>query len=151
MSGIRMALENAHNGLKEAVSIVVYAGDKILMGMRNDTLLYTLPGGCKNLNESPYQAAVRELFEETGIRIDERMMELKSLGSKMNDGGVLVHAYSLELSTIREGSREITTKYDPDNEVRTWEWIEHNGPRWIDISGRLQHPKNIALELMRLM
>lgn len=151
MKGFRMALESAHDGLKEAVSIVVHAGDKILMGVRKDSLLWTLPGGHKELNESPYQGAVRELFEETGIRIDERTMELKSLGNKMSDGGVLVHAFSLELNTIREGSREITTKYDPDDEVKSWEWIEHNGPNWDDVLSKLQHPKNIAFELMRIM
>lgn len=114
------------------------AGDSILMGKRKDTLLYTCPGGCKEVNETEHQCAIRELFEETGIRANPD--EIVKIGQTFNDSGVIVHAYKMELNNTRVDSREITTKYDPDDEVFEWEWIRLGSPKWETIKQILQYP-----------
>lgn len=114
------------------------------MGIRRDTYLYTTPGGHKEMNETDFQCAIRELFEETGIRANPD--EIHKIGQSFNEAGVIVHAYKMELNNTRVDSREITTKYDPDNEVFEWEWVEIGSPKWIEVTKKLQHPDNILFK-----
>lgn len=145
--GVRYAIRFAQENLKEAVSVAITNGDHILIGRRKDTLLWTLPGGHKKDNESTYQAAVRELHEETGMRVED----LKNLGSCLCDNGVHLHCFQHELGSIVPGMRDIETKYDPDMEVESWEWVDTRSDRFQEILKSLQHPKNKTLEYLRLL
>ncbi len=54
-----------------AASFAVFRDDRVLLGSRamppNDTL-YSIPGGVVEAGETLEEAALRELFEETGVR-----------------------------------------------------------------------------------
>jgi ADP-ribose pyrophosphatase YjhB (NUDIX family) len=54
-----------------AASFAVFRQDRVLLGSRalppNDTL-YSIPGGVVEAGETLEEAALRELFEETGVR-----------------------------------------------------------------------------------
>ena len=54
-----------------AASFAVFRQDRVLLGSRalppNDTL-YSIPGGVVETGETLEEAALRELFEETGVR-----------------------------------------------------------------------------------
>ena len=54
-----------------AASFAVFREDRVLLGSRalapNDTL-YSIPGGVVEAGETLEEAALRELFEETGVR-----------------------------------------------------------------------------------
>lgn len=54
-----------------AASFAVFRRDRVLLGSRalepNDTL-YSIPGGVVEAGETLEEAALRELFEETGVR-----------------------------------------------------------------------------------
>ncbi len=56
-----------------AAAIVLQGSDVLLMHRRRaDNEYYTLPGGGVELGETPVQACVRELKEETGLDIEVR-------------------------------------------------------------------------------
>jgi 8-oxo-dGTP diphosphatase len=55
--------------LPSACAVVVDDGGRILLGCRADTGTWSLPGGAIDPGEQPADAAVREVYEETGVRI----------------------------------------------------------------------------------
>lgn len=62
--------------------IIINSENKILgckaYGKNNELRCYDIPKGGININETPYQAAIRETFEETGL--DLSGIELEDLG-----------------------------------------------------------------------
>jgi 8-oxo-dGTP diphosphatase len=56
------------------VSVLLVRGGKLLLGRRQNTGtadgLLSTPGGRIEMNETMYEAAVRETFEETGISVE---------------------------------------------------------------------------------
>jgi len=54
--------------MREAGVMLVVKGGRILaVSRRSDPTKFGLPGGKKEYNETPQEAAIRETFEETGI------------------------------------------------------------------------------------
>ena len=57
--------------------IALICGDKVLTILRDDKddipcpNMWELPGGGREGNESPFECAVREVYEELGIHLDE--------------------------------------------------------------------------------
>ncbi|GKX66405.1 NUDIX hydrolase [Inconstantimicrobium mannanitabidum] len=89
---------------------IVVEGDKILLlkthsGSRDN---YELPGGGINEGETPEEAAIRELFEETGIK-----GEIIRLASKYYNGFAQEYNYSFLVKKI---DGEITQQYNEVNE-----------------------------------
>lgn len=102
---------------------IVVEGDKILLlkthsGSRDG---YELPGGGINEGETPEEASLRELFEETGIK-----GEIIRLASKYYNGFAQEYNYSFLVKKI---SGEITQQYNEVNEkdyIRAVEWKKLN-------------------------
>ena len=46
--------------------------DRVLLCLRDDLNIWNLPGGGVELGESPWEAVVREVEEETGLELIER-------------------------------------------------------------------------------
>ncbi len=58
-------------GNQFATAVVIYDdGQRILLHKRADFRIWALPGGMIETGESPDQAAVREVFEETGYHVE---------------------------------------------------------------------------------
>ncbi len=53
--------------LTTAAGVVFDPGGRVLLGRRSDTGNWALPGGIIDPGEEPADAAVREIFEETGV------------------------------------------------------------------------------------
>jgi 8-oxo-dGTP pyrophosphatase MutT (NUDIX family) len=53
--------------LSTAMGAVLDADGRVLLGRRADVGIWTLPGGIIDPAEQPADAAVREIFEETGV------------------------------------------------------------------------------------
>ena len=57
--------------------IALFCGDKVLTILRDDKddipcpNMWELPGGGREGNESPFECAAREVYEELGIHLDE--------------------------------------------------------------------------------
>ena len=66
-----------------AAAIIRNGEGKILLQQRSDNSLWGLPGGSTDPGESPAQTVVREVYEETGLRVKpERLLGL--LGGKVH-------------------------------------------------------------------
>ena len=67
---------------------VVFQGNHILLGKRKSHPgkgLWALPGGHVNKNEMASEAAIRELYEETSIKLPEKVLHGSFVGEKMFD------------------------------------------------------------------
>ena len=89
-----------------------------LWGRRRDTNLYTTPGGKFEDDETPEQAAARELFEEAGIIASPD--QLAKLGVReFPERNLTVHCFVI----IVPDSVKPSSANDPDHEVSVWEWL----------------------------
>lgn len=104
--------------------IAVTFGKKICIGIRSGDGKLVFPGGHVEPGETPLEAAVRELAEETGIQAQD--YELSHLGTKLvvSPRGYLmeVHAYSLGV----DSEVHTTVADDPDGEVLKWLWVDYS-------------------------
>jgi 8-oxo-dGTP pyrophosphatase MutT (NUDIX family) len=137
------------SNVKEVSSIAVIHDGKILMGKRNDNQRWTLPGGGLDEGEKPVDGAVRELFEEAGIKIKAK--ELKHLDTKKiktyTGKNMTIHAFKYEW----DGEKP-TSKNDPDKEVKKWEWIDYSNEELPEeVASNLHSPKNVVLQAMGLV
>ena len=57
------------NSVRPAAAVAILDGDKVLMLRRQDNGKWTLPGGTMELNESLIECAIREVQEESGIKV----------------------------------------------------------------------------------
>jgi 8-oxo-dGTP pyrophosphatase MutT (NUDIX family) len=63
--------------LSTAAGVVFDPGGRVLLGRRSDTGNWALPGGIIDPGEEPADAAIREIFEETGvIAVPERLVSV---------------------------------------------------------------------------
>jgi 8-oxo-dGTP pyrophosphatase MutT (NUDIX family) len=61
----------------------VFDGDRVLLGRRADIGAWTLPGGIIDPAEEPADAAVREVYEETGIVAVPEVLTSVSVSPRM--------------------------------------------------------------------
>jgi 8-oxo-dGTP pyrophosphatase MutT (NUDIX family) len=63
--------------LSSATAVVLDERQRVLLGRRSDTGTWALPGGIVDPAEQPADAAIREVFEETGvIAVPERLISV---------------------------------------------------------------------------
>jgi 8-oxo-dGTP pyrophosphatase MutT (NUDIX family) len=66
--------------LSSATGVVLDEGGRVLLGRRTDSGNWALPGGIVDPAESPADAVIREIFEETGvIAVPERVIAVTVL------------------------------------------------------------------------
>ncbi len=63
-------------------TICVSPEDKILLVLGRNSMLWSLPKGHRKVQESSFQCALRELYEETGISIDQTHLNFSELPYK---------------------------------------------------------------------
>ena len=90
-----------------AIGLITNCNDEVLMGKRNDTEKWTVPGGHIEKGECPFVAMARELKEETGL--DAKSMKLVKAGFEDN---ILLYLFKVEV----DPDQEVDTSGDPDNE-----------------------------------
>lgn len=97
-----------------------------------------------NVNELPIDGAVRELYEETGIKADKS--DLKFLGTG-DTGRVLVHSYKYDVNNV-----EVDLTKDPDKEADDHGWFDADSDSdysdGIPDNVHTPNDKNITLVLM---
>ena len=98
---------------------------EILLVRRTDDLTWCLPCGWAEVNETPQQSLVREVMEETGLKV--RVENLIRLGTRMpGDFGLPHTTYHLEFycqileGTFTESHETTDVGFYPVNEQRNW-------------------------------
>jgi ADP-ribose pyrophosphatase YjhB (NUDIX family) len=110
--------------MKQVAKITLSDDDNhILMGMRNDNGKWTESGGHMEEGELPSDAILRELEEESGIRLNED--DLTYHGAKSVKDDLVVHSFSAKLP---RGAKP-TPVNDPDKEVAGWALIHAPGKK----------------------
>lgn len=126
---------------------VVHDG-KMLMGKRRDNGKWTNPGGHLDPGEAPIDGAIRELYEEAGIKAEKKdLVHLVSEKVTTPQGKkYVIHAYKYEI----KDKPSTSMKEDPDAEVHRWQWVNYE-PMSKDILDNLHSPKNCILKEMGIM
>lgn len=120
----------------EVAAVAVVSGPAMLWGRRLDDGSWTTPAGHLEPGEDPSSGAVRELWEEAGIRATPAA--LRSLGARRS-GKHLVHCFRLDLPE----QAEATSDHDPDEEVGEWRWTAlEDGKLPGEIASNLHVPPN---------
>ena len=128
------------------VGIMMLRDGKVLLGKRSDDPekadsdlhgegTWTMPGGKLEFGESLEEAAIREVLEETGIRISEQSLEFISVA---NDVGKDAHFITIGF-LCRQFNGEPVVK-EPE-EITEWKWFEFDS-----LPGRLFVPSSEVLE-----
>lgn len=135
--------------MKKVASVALLCGDRLLIGRRSDSGRWNMPGGHIDEGETPKEAALRELREETGICLDSnKLMPLgESKKIKTRTGKDMeVHAFyayvPTELACHREGT-------DP-GEAHDWSWTNVKNGLPPDISMNWHNKTDIGLEALGL-
>ena len=84
---------------------------------------WALPGGFLECDETPAQAAAREVYEETGLALDAQQMRLQSIGSipRMNEV-YLVYTIQVDNVTLRAGDESLEVRFFIEAEF-PWDYI----------------------------
>lgn len=107
--------------MKKVASIAVLSRrDAILFIRRADSGKWTMPGGHFEDGETPVQAAVRELWEETGI--EAKPEDLKALGSGIVSDRYEVYSFSYKPKSVPK----VHFDNDPDGEADDWCWFDED-------------------------
>ncbi|MBQ2873211.1 MAG: NUDIX domain-containing protein [Bacilli bacterium] len=95
---------------------------EILLQERTDRNMWSLPGGCQDLGECLEETAIREAYEETGIKLNKERLILidtvsgSSRKNKYPNGDIVYNNTSLYLSDIDEID---ATKLKGDTETKS--------------------------------
>lgn len=110
---------------------------ELLCGLRRDNGLWTNPGGHMDAGETPHEAALREVFEETGLHLKSlKFITGEQIVSHRTGKPFTVFAFMGE----PYGSFAINQN-DPDHEVSEWRWVPLN-PSRPELSAKFRHAKN---------
>jgi|GEM_PF-4712454 len=141
-SGRRRLIEGDEPEADRVVcKVAIFSNGGLCMGKRNDNGKWTLPGGHADPGETPVEAALREVEEETGIKLDpDQLSPMDSKLITMDDGSTLkVYGFRVDLP----GGVDTETKHDPDGEVTDWDWINVQAglPSFMDADSMHVDPK----------
>jgi 8-oxo-dGTP diphosphatase len=78
-------LEKQHSRVSSSALILENSVGQALIVKANYKPYWTFPGGIIDPNETPKQAAVRETWEEVGIRIDPKKVEFVAVVNRKSD------------------------------------------------------------------
>lgn len=114
--------DDPHNFKGRKVSVVgVMSGDEILTGKRKDTEKWTCPGGHLDDGENPKTGAVREVYEESGVRLLESDLDEVYSGIIEDHEGNKIALFAYIAQIPKQDTR---TDLDPDDEVYSWKWVK---------------------------
>jgi 8-oxo-dGTP pyrophosphatase MutT (NUDIX family) len=144
-------MHNVHKaaGPRRVATVAIHHGDHVLMGKRRDNGKWTMPGGHVDPGEDFDDGALREVEEETGIKLDpDHLEQLQDVHKIEDQEGKALHVqpYRVQLS-----ERPSTTmKADPDGEVHRWKWVNVKDGLPDEIADNLHVPAERNVLLQRL-
>lgn len=129
--------------------VVLKDGNFVLIGKRRRNKKWGLPGGRNEKDdESNKTAAIRELEEEAGIKLNPKdlvsagVREVKAGGERKR-----IHVY-----TAQYPGGEPTTKNDPDEEFTQWRWVRCQDGQLPDeiLDGEMTPPAEAAFDKLNM-
>lgn len=121
----RMALDDrvCHIPFIQTGSAIIIRNEnkEILLQERTDRNMWGLPGGCQELGEDLRETAIREAYEETGIKLDiENLVLINTLSGDLRknsypNGDIVYNNTSLYLADVSINSLE---KLKGDSETK---------------------------------
>jgi len=142
------SLKKSKEPLRGVSVVAVMAPEgKLLMGKRNSDNRWTNPGGSLNEGEDPLDGAIRELREETGIKVTPSKLKYLGSGKAKNGHDKIIYVYKYD------GRREfsVTHKHDPDDEVKGWKYIDISKGLPKKVKKKLHSTKkNILLDKLKI-
>lgn len=90
------------NSIIQATSVALFEDERVLLILRGHEPLkglWSLPGGKLETAESHEQAAIREMHEETGLRISNLIFVQQFIPFHMKDGVKIESRFRLEVFT----------------------------------------------------
>ncbi|MDP3093533.1 MAG: NUDIX domain-containing protein [bacterium] len=129
------------------VGVMILRDDKVLLGKRHsdpqkaDSELHgegrwTMPGGKLHFGEKLKEAAFRETFEETGIRINQEKLEIISVADDMVED-----AHFVTIGFLCKDFEGEAKVMEPD-EITEWQWFSLNNlpePIYFPSKGIIEH------------
>jgi 8-oxo-dGTP diphosphatase len=119
-----------NNIVRVGVAVIVQREDKVLMGLRKGSHGkgdWAFPGGHLEVGEKVTEAASRELFEETGIKVQAKLFEKLTYTNDvfLRDDR---HYITLYVTTnlnwlVDEIKNQEPTVMEPDK-CEKWEWVD---------------------------
>ena len=112
-----------------AAIIIRNENGQILLQERTDRNKWGLPGGCQDLGEDLKTTAVRETYEETGIKLDSNEIELidtlsgKSRKNSYPNGDIVYNNTSLYLANV---SMKDASNLKGDSETKKLKFFNPN-------------------------
>jgi len=101
--------------------IAFRCNDKVLMVKACYKNYWTFSGGIVDENESPKEAAVREVYEEVGIKLDKNKVQfLTTIYTKGRDGYLDRFNFVFIVDCINEETKYILQK----EEIEKFEWVD---------------------------
>ena len=95
---LRSKIGHAPLPLSGVVAVVLDERDRVLMVRRSDSGEWALTTGCLEPGEQPSDGAVREVFEETGVRARvERLLSVEALDLSVAPNGDQVYWLAIGL------------------------------------------------------
>jgi len=106
-----------HTNDSNRVAIVYIEKDgKVLVGKRNDTKKFTVPGGHIENGESPILGAIRELKEETGLVPNSLALKVIHFERSKN---LMLYLFEAQCDDYTCDSSD-----DPDQECPSWHFMD---------------------------
>ena len=109
------------------VVVVVQRENSVLLTMREDFEVWCLPGGAVDPHETVAEAAVREVFEETGLRVELREFAgvvSKPFWTRGGSHGLIFVAHPLDETLNADPGEVVAVDFFPTDQLPTplvWE------------------------------
>ena len=110
------------------VSVILRCKKKILLGKRKGSHgsgTWAFPGGHLEMNETPKECAIREIGEETGIKINDEYFEIRE-GGFTNDIFEEEKKHYITLYIFVESKTKLNAEILEPEKCSEWKWFEIN-------------------------
>jgi len=107
--GAKEAIDTTAKNIKRRAT-VIYRRDEQILFVRKRNAKWNLPGGRVEADETPLQAALREMSEETGLQFDELAFVLEFTEDKVTH-------------FLFEAPQPLSKKPRPCNEIDDCRWF----------------------------
>jgi 8-oxo-dGTP pyrophosphatase MutT (NUDIX family) len=102
-------MPHIHEKIDFTVNVYIVYGDRVLLRQHDKYKIWLAPGGHIDLDEDPNQAAVREAWEETGLKV--KLLDTRDVVIENDTYKELVPPMSLNRHDITNTHEHVSLEY----------------------------------------